>query len=150
VPTTDYTPTVAQVASHILSRTVNQYGIRLGTFTADTTPTDTEVEAVIEITMPEIADVIGDDIPQFLWDDAETVASIRVAMQIEISFFSEQVSADRSAYPLLKEKYETAVQNLSKQVTSAGDGSTGAVVSGTTGTASWSFPEPVEWMTRRW
>jgi len=148
VPTTDYTPTVSQVASHILSRTVNQYGIRLGTFTADTTPTDTEVDAVIAITMPEIADVIGDDIPQFLWDDAEAVASIRVAMQVEISFFSEQVSADRSAYPLLKEKYETAIENLVKQVTAADEGSTGAVVSGTTGTASWSFPPSDDWMTR--
>lgn len=150
MPTSDYEPSIAQVAAHIMSRTVNQYGVRLGTFTPDTTPTDTEVQSIIEITMPEIADIIGDDVPEFLWDDATTVASIRVAMQVEIAFFSEQVNSSRSAYPLLKEKFESTVENLSKQVTAAGDGSTGAVVSGTTNSPSYAYPQPSNWLEGRW
>jgi len=150
VPTTDYEPTVAQVASHIMSRTVDQYGNRLGTFTADTTPTDTEVQSIIEITMPEIADIIGDDIPEYLWDDAATVSSIRVAMQVEIAFYSEQVNSARSAYPLLKEKFEATSENLTKQVTAADSGSTGAIVSGVANASSWSYPPPSNWLEGRW
>jgi DNA-directed RNA polymerase len=133
-----------------MSRTVNEYGVRLGTFTADTTPTDTEVQSIIEVTMPEIADIIGDDIPEYLWDDAATVASIRVAMQVEIAFFSEQIASNRSAYPALKDKFTETVANLSKQVTASVDGSTGAVVSGTTNSSSWSFPQPSNWLGGRW
>ena len=133
-----------------MSRTVDQYGNRLGTFTAETTPTDTEAQAIIDVTMPEIADVIGDDIPEYLWDDAASVSSIRAAMQIEIAFFSEQIASNRSAYQPLKDKYEEVMGNLVKQVTTADEDSTGAVVSGTTGVVSYSFPPPANWLNGRW
>ena len=146
----DYQPTVKQVATHILARTVNQYGVRQGTFTTDTTPTAAEVEQIIALTMPEIADIIGDDIPEYLWDDAESVASIRAAMQTEIAFFPEQVSSDRSPYKLLKDKYEAAVENLRQQVAAAEEGQTGAVIGGSGNRPSWYFPSNGKWLEKVW
>jgi hypothetical protein len=150
VPASDYTPTLDQVAAHIMARTVNQYGVRQGTFTPDTTPTDTEATAIIAETMNEIADIVGDDIPDFFWDDASSVAAIKVASQIELSFYPEQVQTNRSPYDRLLAKYEEAMVNLAKQVAGADDSSTGAVVSGPSATPQWSYPQDGGWLSRVW
>jgi hypothetical protein len=133
-----------------MARTVDQYGNRLGTFTPNTTPTDTEAHLVIDETMLEIADIIGDNIPDFLWDDASTVVAIKAASQIELSFYPEQVTSGRSAYAQLLAKYEAAIGNLEKQVMGATEDSTGAEVTATANTAQWSFPDSSDWLTRRW
>lgn len=146
----EWQPSIRQVATHILSRTVNQYGARQGTFTTETTPTAAEAEQIIMLAMPEVADIIGDEIPEYLWDDAQAVASILAAMQIEIAFFPEQINSERSPYQLLKVKYESAIANLTKQVASSVDGSTGATVSGVSTAASWGFPAPSNWGGKRW
>lgn len=143
-------PTVKEVATHILARTVNQYGVRLGTFTIDTTPTQAEAEQVIAITMPEIADAVGETIPEFLWDDTQVVASIKAAMQIEIAFFPEQIASNRSPYNALNVKYTAALDNLVHQVSVAGTGSEGTVVAGASNTAQFAFPPAFPLMSYPW
>lgn len=124
MPTSDYTPTVDQIARKIMSRTRDAYGALVGTFNASTTPTGVQALAVAEDVITEVADVIGDDIPVALFDDASNVAAIRAAMQIELDFFSEQVNTGRSIYPQLEKQYQSAINSLAEAVlqAEAGDG----------------------------
>jgi hypothetical protein len=115
-PQAEWMPTVQQVADMIISRTKDKYGNEVGTFNADTRPTDTQVIQLINIEADRVSDVIGDDIPQPLWDDAAGVVAERTAMQIELDYYSEQVNTGRSIYPQLKELYEEDLQRLSSQV----------------------------------
>jgi len=127
----NYYPTVRDVASMIMSRTKDQYGNLLGTFTEDTTPTAEQVEQVTERVITEVADVIGDQVPSPFIDDARHVAALRVAMQVELDFFSDQVNTGRSIYPQLREQYLLALQNLQTAISSAAEGEgpgTGATV----------------------
>lgn len=138
-PKLEYEPTVDQVARKILSRTRDKYGNLLGTFNNDTAPTDLQVQEIISDTVTEIADVIGDDIPDALIDDAQNVASLRAAMQIELDYYADQVNTDRSPYNQLKELYDEALEKLAVAVTSAEDGE---VVNSSPATRpSYSFPE---------
>jgi len=114
--TTDYEPSVQQVADLLISRTKDKYGAEVGTFNANTRPTDTQVENLIATLIERVADMIGDDIPEALWDDAMGVVAERVAMQIEVSYYSEQVATSRSPFTQLEKNYETDLARLSRQV----------------------------------
>jgi hypothetical protein len=141
VPSSDYEPSLAQVGRKNLSRTKDQFGNPLGTFTAATTPTDTMVTNIIQDILPEVADRIGDDIPNVFWDDAANVAAYRAAMQIELDVFSDQISTGRSIYPQLNDLYEKALSSLNKSIEGFEAGDTGAD-SGATGThPRYSFPD---------
>lgn len=149
MPVSDYTPTVAQVAANIMSRTRDKYGTLAGTFNANTTPTDTQTTAIVGAIMTGVADKIGDDIPAALFDDATRVAALRAAMQVELDFFSEQVNTGRSIYPQLKELYEQALASLEVQIVE--NMGAGAVSTAEAKRPSYSFPENDGlWMTRRW
>lgn len=146
----NYTPTVDQVAANILSRTRNTMGVMLNTFDATTVPTDTQVQAIIDQVLPEVQDVIGEDVPTALIDDAEQAVALRAAMGIELGFFSDQVNTGRSIYPQLKEMYEAALKRVSTAVVQI-DESSGTVVINAAAARepSYTFPDAVDWMTRR-
>jgi hypothetical protein len=152
MPVTDYVPTVDLVASSIMSRTRDQYGNILGVFSGATNPTDTQVEAVIGSVLNEVADEIGDDIPAVLWDDAQGVVAKRAAMQVELSYFPDQVSTGRSPYAQLKEEYEEQLAKLTKQVIHVEEGGgTGPVEeAAASNKPSWSFPVAQNWDKRVW
>lgn len=141
-PSQSYEPTIDQVARKLLSRTVDQYGNMTGAFTSDTTPTAAQVQAIIEGVMPQVADVIGDEIPDALTDDAANVVAILAATQIELDFFSEQVNTGRSIYPQLVKQYDAALAALQRAVTSALEGGGTVVDEGPTNVPSYSFPNP--------
>jgi hypothetical protein len=152
VPVTDYTPTAAQVAANVMSRTRDSFGNLAGTFNANTTPTDTQVDAVVGAVINEVADEIGDDIPQPLFDDAASVVAKRAAMQVELDFFPEQVNTGRSIYPQLNDQYKTALASLKKQVVQIESGDTATVDAAdvATGASMGGFPDSQCWDTRRW
>jgi hypothetical protein len=133
----NYIPTVRNVASKIMSRTKDQYGKLIGTFTEDTTPTGQQVEIVVDGIITEVADVIGDQVPEAFVDDAANVAALRAAMQVELDFFSDQVNTGRSIYPQLREQYLTALENLVKALAAGALGPTG-----TSSEPSYWFPPP--------
>lgn len=138
----DFLPGVAQVAREIISRTRDAFTNLLGTFTADTEPTDTQVLNIILDVATLVADEIGDDIPEELWDDAKKVIALRAAMQIETSIFSDQVNTGRSVYPQLKERYEVELGRLQKQaVLLAESGSLSPVDAGPAMRPSFKFPK---------
>lgn len=116
MPISDYTPSVAQVADQIPTRTKDQYGNEVGTFNSNTRPTDTQVSRLIGEHVGDVANIIGADIPSELFADANTAVAERVAMAIEMAFFPEQVNSDRSPYKQIKEQYEEDIARLSRQV----------------------------------
>ena len=120
----NYFPSVRNVASKIMSRTKDQFGNLIGTFNDETTPTDEQVDQVSEGCITDVADVIGDRVPEAFIDDAQNVAALRTALQVELDFFSDQVNTGRSIYPQLLEQYKLSLENLKSSIASdlAGDG----------------------------
>jgi hypothetical protein len=155
VPISDYTPSVQQVADQIVSRTKDKYGAEVGTFNANTRPTDTQVERLITEHTGDVANVIGDTIPADLFEDAQTVVAERVAMAIELTYFPEQVNSDRSPYRQLKEEYEEDLSRLSKQVeVMAEGGDITAIDTSPSNQAHGAFPDQTKFppygLTTRW
>lgn len=140
MPASDYTPDVDLVARKIMSRTRDQYGNHVGTFTEVTHPTDIEVAAIIDDYITDLAIMIGDDIPQALFDDAANVASIGSAMFVELNFFPDQIDTGRSTYPALKELYEKKLADLISAVTNAIANDGEILVSGGSGYPNYKFP----------
>ena len=137
----NFRPTITEVARKIMSRTRDRYGNLVGTFTQNTQPTDTQAAGIITGVLTEIADYIGDEVPEAFRDDAANVAAIRAAMQIELDFYSDQVNTGRSIYPQLKEQYEEALLALTKAMSSDDPNTPGVDPSSVTATgASFGFP----------
>jgi len=112
----EWTPSLQQVANLVVSRTRDTYGNEVGTFNDDTRPTDTQVLGLIAELTGRVVDIIGIDIPESLWQDAAAVTAERVAMQIELDYFPEQVNSDRSPYKQMKAQYDDDIAKLAKQV----------------------------------
>ena len=143
MPVSDYTPTVQIVADQIVSRTKDKYGNEIGTFNSNTRPTDTQVTRLIDEHIGDVANVIGSEIPQELWEDAQAVVAERVAMAIELTYFPEQVNTDRSPYKMLKEQYEEDLARLDKEVDVMAEGGDITEIStGPTNMPVGSFPDP--------
>ena len=143
MPTSDYLPTVQQVADLITSRTKDKYGNEVGTFTANTRPQDSQVTRIIGECADQVSTVIGDDIPDVLFVDANNLVALLAACQIELSFFPEQVNSNRSPYREMIALYNENIQTLAKEVSSVEEG--GDPGSGTTFPtlrAVGAFPDP--------
>jgi hypothetical protein len=143
-----YVPTIQQVANKLLARTRDQYGNQLGTFNGLTVPTDSQVAAMANEVVTEISDIIGDDIPEKFYDDAQNVVAIRTAMEIETSYYAEQVANNRSPYPLLEKQYADALAKLSAAIQSD-SGGTDVDPGAAAGSPSYSFPTATLWLDRR-
>jgi hypothetical protein len=132
--------TVYDVALKDLSRTRDSYGNLAGTFNQETAPTDDQVIAMIQRLGPAVADAIGDDIPVALYDDAQNVLATRVAMQIELDYYPDQVNTGRSIYPQLEKMYETELARLQTAVQQAEAGGGTVDPTGPSLFAQGSFP----------
>lgn len=116
MPSSDYTPAVADVALFLRTRTRDTNGVELGTFTSATRPTSAEVTALIADAVVNMEDDFGADINPRLWSSAKRITALRAAMAVEVSFFSEQVAANRSVYPQLEEWYKGDLDQLNTAI----------------------------------
>lgn len=138
MPISEYTPSIAQVASHVRARTKKRgSGEELGTFTADTRPTDDQANQMIAEALLEVSSVVGPDIPDAAGDDpdalrnaASGVVSLLAAMTVESSFYPEQVGAGRSNYAAMERRYERGLKKLEAAVAAAGGETSGDGVTG--------------------
>ena len=123
MPVTDYTPTLAQVGAATLQRTKDKYGNVTGTFSVNTTPTNTQVNELITKAVDKVALKTANDIPSILFESAQEVVAERVAMLIETTFFPEQINDNRSPYAIIKEQFDEDIKDLQLAVQSveAGD-----------------------------
>jgi len=120
VPTSDYAPAVQDVANVLRARTKDTNGQEVGTFTAETRPTDAEVTGLITRALNDVAMVVGPDIPPLTFEDAKPVVALRAALLVELGYYPEQINTGRSPYPQLKDLYDGDLKNLVAAVTRAG------------------------------
>jgi hypothetical protein len=103
--TPDLAPTIADVAALIRARTKDSNGNELGTFTADTRPTDVQAQEAIDHAVVLVhlkVGAIGDGCASV----AKMCATYGAAAEIELSYFPEQARADRSPYTFLIARWE--------------------------------------------
>ena len=121
-------PQVADVARLLRARTKDDEGHEVGTFTADTRPTDTQVEEHIEAAVA----LVGTHLPPLGTIDqvyAPAIAALvayRAALQIEKSYYPEQVRSDRSAYEHLRQEYLDDLQALVDSLAASSAGGAGS------------------------
>ena len=120
MPTSDYAPVVQDVGNILRARTKTRAGAEVGTFNADTRPTDTQVEGLINKAANDVAMVVGSDIPPLVFEDAKGVVALRAALLIELGYFPEQIGSGKSPYAQLKQLYDDDLKNLVAAVTRAG------------------------------
>lgn len=132
----DLTPNVAEVAAHLRVRTKDAHGQEVGTFNADTRPTADQVEALIATGVRRVAARVGQSICEGgdvvkqaeLYADARDLAALRVALQIELSYFAEQVGSSRSPYEQLKALYDESIESLRSAIAAHCGGPAGGAI----------------------
>ena len=98
------TPTVQEVARRLWARTKGKGGQTLGTFTADTRPTDVEAEEFITGSVDEVTSSCP-TLPESRWGLGKEAVVIRTCMKIELSYRPEQANDSESAYYLLRQEW---------------------------------------------
>lgn len=134
----DWLPTPADVGAILRARTVDVNGVELGTFTAETRPTDVQVLEIIDSVVSEIGSQIL-TVPEELQPFARRIAAIGAACLVELTFWPEQIASDQSPYDRLIEWYNKAFTRL---VTAANDVNDGGEVGGDDiAMPVWGFPD---------
>ncbi|MET8866531.1 hypothetical protein ABZW11_26635 [Nonomuraea sp. NPDC004580] len=136
-----WTPSLEQVADHIPTRTRNASTpgdtSLLGTFTAQTEPTDEQTRRHIAAACVEVLGAVGGtvpDTPAFLAGLAGEAAALRAAADIELAYPNRNADADRFAQ--LDQRAKNALQRLIDAVNDAGSGPEGGL------SPQWAFPDP--------
>lgn len=111
-----WTPTVQQVAYRLLARTRQSNGVLAKTFNTLTDPTDTDVLGVIALTVQLLGPRLG-IVPDALVDSAASLAALKAAIDVEESFFMEQVSNGASPVRMMRDEYTEALKNWDIQAT---------------------------------
>jgi hypothetical protein len=104
--TSSFIPSVDDVGAILRTRTKDNFGNELGTFTEDTRPTDQQCLTLIGQAYDDVVGVIDDDIPETSFRDARSAIALRAAMLVELSFWPDQVPLGRSPYAQLKELFD--------------------------------------------
>lgn len=151
-------PSVRDVAAHIRARTKDDQGNELGTFTNETRPTDDQVEELIPTGVRAIGAHIGTEIcvgdseetRAALYDDAQDLAALLVAMKIELTYYPEQVGTGRSPYPQLKELYDAGVKTLIEAVSEHCGGGDGESIGGAGAAPHYAFDGPYTGWQTEW
>jgi hypothetical protein len=103
--TDPFTPSIEDVAALIRARTKDKNGNEVGTFNADTRPTNLQAQEAIDHAMAALHEKVG-NIGDACSDVARVAATYGAAAEIELSYFPEQARTDRSPYTYLINRYE--------------------------------------------
>ena len=105
----DWLPDGSDVAALIRARTKDPDGRELGAFTDRTRPTAGQVDELVSMAAQAVHARIGWTIPDDRQEEARRLIALRAALNIELSYFPEQVTSGRSAYEPLKELYDEGI-----------------------------------------
>lgn len=118
MPSSDYTPTLDEVGATTRSRTHDDVGNELGTFTIDTRPDMFAVDSLIDNAVNFIEGFAAaggiTEIGEGCYQNAKTAVIYRVCFLIEIGFFPEQIAGDHSPYDEFLELYKAAINQLAR------------------------------------
>jgi hypothetical protein len=120
MPTSDWLPSVGAVGALLRARTRDSQGNEVGTFTADTRPTEEQVLGLITSAAGDLSSAAGADLPEAVWHSAFTAAAYKTAMLVELSYFPEQVANGRSPYEQMESLHKEALKNLKAAVEYSG------------------------------
>jgi hypothetical protein len=117
----DWSPTVADIGALLRARTVDDTEQEVGTFNDTTRPTEAQVLSLIAMNSAVVGTRLGateetDLCTEELKGSATEMAALRTAMQIELSYFPEQVAGNKSPYDRFKELYDEGMTSLSERV----------------------------------
>lgn len=156
-----YRPSTRDVALYIKNRTADPNGNYLGDFTADTAVTADEVEGLISKAQERVLRKLDVDPNEVIATESHFAISnmiaLYAAMLVELTKYSEQIQANRSPYPHLKDLFDEEFAVVVEDVTGIPPVTTGTgskslwdIVATQDNTPSFSFPEPdlVNWDTR--
>jgi hypothetical protein len=102
-------PTLETIAAIIRARVKTRMGGEVPIWTADTRPTDLQVQMLVPVAALDMLPCVGDSetLPEKYWQPVSLCVALRTAMLIELSYFPEQVSQDRSAFAEYAAMYAT-------------------------------------------
>ena len=137
-------PKLEQVADLIPTRTRDSItpgsDALLGTFNAQTTPTDEQATRLITSAVSTVLSTVGGaipDTPTYLGVMASTAAALRAAADIELAYPDRQ--ADVSVSEQLDKRAKDALDALKEAINDVGFGTEGALH------PQFSFPDPPWW-----
>lgn len=122
MPPADWTPAVVDVGAVLRARTKDAVGNELGTFTGNTRPTDAEVTNLIAQAMAEVKaehgdpDIPADADPTQLYAILKREAILTTAMQVELTYYPEQVATGRSPYEAIRLQRDRLIPLVGKAV----------------------------------
>ena len=119
MPGTDYRPTLQELASITLQRTADDLGNISGTFSLVTRPTDEQAEEIITFALDDIIPMLGEQIPENLWERASNLVALRAAMLIEVSLYGQEIRNAISPYPYYKELYDSIITEVQDEIANA-------------------------------
>lgn len=137
MPTSDYTPTVEDVAALLPARTRTRFNKEVGTFLPDpgdddtkdrTRPTREQVVAKINEAVTELALNIGTDLPDSPGKDpdairkgAKAAAILLSGMNVELGYFADEIgTGPDSTYAALERRYNRLFPKLLDAISEAG------------------------------
>jgi hypothetical protein len=127
VPTSSYTPALSDIGALLRDRTVDSGGNEVGTFTANTRPTDTEVNNLVQDAVNDAYTIFGSDIPDATGSDPDAVrkaatraVAFHAAAMVELSHFGEQVARGNSPYQQYEDQWNAAAKRVSQAIDSVG------------------------------
>jgi hypothetical protein len=134
-------PSVDDVAALLRARTKDDNGEELGSFTDATRPTDLEVAVLIQLAEGDVIVQVGSDLQPVYAAEAGSMIALRAACFVELSYWPEQVRADRSAYAEYWRMYEAGMAALLGAIAAGGEagGTVDAFPYGSIPTPSWTL-----------
>jgi hypothetical protein len=103
-------PTVGDIGKLCSTRTIDDAGNQLGTFSSDTRPTDAEVTALIDVASDETLGQFPANMDAIWWPALTRMIALRAAALVEIGFYREQALAGPGATHL--SQYAAELQAL--------------------------------------
>lgn len=146
-----WAPTVDAVGSLLFARTKDSNGAEVGTFNANTRPTDVQATNLINQAADDVADAVGQatgvtELPADLNDNAAAVAALSAAMLIEAAFYPEQIGTGNSPYDRYEKMYNDRLARLITAAQKEGADTTETEYMHPAG-AFGGNPEPIRWWT---
>lgn len=115
VDVADWTPTDDDVAALIPTRTGDETGRALASFSSSTVPTQAQVLAICAECATEVAAFVG-DVDDSLTDMAKRTAALAAASYVELQFYPDHNYGSNGVAVALWERYQQSLKALKTAV----------------------------------
>lgn len=117
-----WAPTMQDIAAKLRARTKDNRNNEIGIFTPATRPTAEQVEVMIYGAVNDMALIIGSSTDPKVLNYAKNLAIKKAAMDVELSYFPEQIQQGMSPYPALERDLERELKDLYRVIDPDGTG----------------------------